>query len=96
MVSVASVLVTLPQTLVMRQRKLPPKPEMELMFIAGMVAPERSNVGVPWVLVLMPLLSAAHAVPGPAGCHCQQPGGFFHLLGVAGAWKREPGPGHVR
>ncbi len=65
MVSVASLLVMLPQALVTMQRTLPPRPEMELMFIVGVVAPETSNAGVPWVLRLMPLLSAAHAVAGP-------------------------------
>ena len=46
MVNVASLLVTLPQVLETMQRKLPPRPEIELMFIVGVVAPETLNVGV--------------------------------------------------
>jgi len=70
MVNVASLLVTLPQALVTRQRKLPPRPEMRLMFIAGVAAPETSNACVPMSSKLMPSASAAHAVVGPAGCQC--------------------------
>ena len=70
MVSVATLLVTLPQVLVTRQRRLPPKPEIEVMLVVGVVAPEPLNAGVAWLVLLMPLRSAAHAVPGPAGCQC--------------------------
>ena len=66
----ASSLVTPPQVSVTKQRKLPPTPEMERTPTVGEVALETSNAGVPSVLVLMPSLSAAPAVPGPAGCHC--------------------------
>ena len=52
MVSVVALLVTLPLALVMRQRKLPPRPEIEVMLVVGVLAPETLNVGVAWLLLL--------------------------------------------